>query len=215
MEFHYKKLLASLKPQLEKLDEMLADPNVMADQKLYKKTAKERSDIEETLKTGREYFKTEKILKDNELLIKEDPDGELGQLAREELDELREKLQKLEQKLKVKLIPRDPQDSKNVIVEIRAGTGGEEAALFVADLYRMYSKYAESRGWRVDVMNSNATGIGGFKEIIFSVEGVNVFGDLKFESGIHRVQRVPATEASGRLHTSAASLVVMPEAEEI
>ena len=215
MDFPFEKLLAPLKLRLEQLDEMLADPKVLADQALYKKIAKERSDIEGTLNLSSEYFKVSKNITDNELLIKEEPDSELSALAGEELGELKAKYLELEQKLKARLVPRDPEDSKNIIVEIRAGTGGEEAALFVADLYRMYSKYSERRGWRIDVMNSNATGVGGFKEIIFTVEGDNVYGDLKFESGIHRVQRVPVTEASGRLHTSAASVAVLPEAEDV
>jgi len=215
MNIPFVKLLDPLKQRIEQLDEMLADPKVLADQALYKKVAKERSIIEDTLNIGSEYLKITKNIAENELLIKEEPDGELAALAGEELDELRAKHLELEQRLKAKLIPKDPEDDKNVIVEIRAGTGGEEAALFVADLYRMYSKYAERREWRIDVMNSNVTGVGGFKEIIFTIEGDNIYGDLKYESGIHRVQRVPATEASGRLHTSAASVAVLPEAADV
>ncbi|MCP4583522.1 MAG: peptide chain release factor 1 [candidate division Zixibacteria bacterium] len=215
MEFPFEKLLAPLKSKLEQLDEMLSDPKVLSDQKLYRTTAKQRAEIEETLKTGREYFKILKSISDNELLIKEDPEGELAELANEELPELQEKLLLLETRLKSRLVPKDPEDVKNVIIEIRAGTGGEEAALFVADLYRMYSKYVETQGWKLDVMNSSDTGIGGFKEITFSVEGVDIYGDLKYESGIHRVQRVPVTETSGRLHTSAASVAVLPEAGDI
>jgi len=215
VEFPFDKLLAPLKSKLEQIDEVLSDPKVLADQKLYRKTAKERADIDETLKVGKEYFRLLKNINDNELLIKEDPEGELAELANEELPELQEKLPLVESRLKSRLVPKDPKDSKNVIIEIRAGTGGDEAALFVADLYRMYSKFVEARGWKLDVMNSNETGIGGFKEIIFSVEGVDIYGDLKYESGIHRVQRVPATETSGRLHTSAASVAVLPEAADV
>lgn len=215
MKFSIINLLKPLKQRLEELDEKLTDPQVLSDQNLYKKTAKERSDIEETVKKGEEYIKVLKSIEDNELLINEDPESELAQLAREELEGLKAKKQKLEKELELRLIPKDPEDSKNVIMEIRAGTGGGEATLFVADLFRMYSRFAEQQGWRVDVMNSNVTGVGGFKEIIFSVEGDNVFGDLKFESGVHRVQRVPVTEASGRLHTSAASVAVLPEVEEV
>ena len=215
MEIPFGKLLSPLKTRLEQLDEKLSDPKVLTDQKLYKITAKQRADIEDTLRTGEQYFDVVKNINDNNQIIKDDPDGELAELAREELSELEEKLPALEMKLKSMLVPRDPEDSKSVIVEIRAGTGGEEAALFAADLYRMYSKFVETRGWKLDVMNSNDTGIGGLKEIIFSVEGVDVYGDLKYESGIHRVQRVPVTETSGRLHTSAASVAVLPEAEDV
>jgi peptide chain release factor 1 len=215
MEFPYEKLVAPLKPKLEQLDQKLTDPKVLADQKQYRTYTKQRADLEETLKLADQYFKLVKNVADNEQLIKDDPKGELGQMAQDELPELEKKLEQVEIRLKARLVPKDPEDAKNVILEIRAGTGGEEAALFVADLYRMYSKYAESKGWKTDVMNSHDTGIGGFKEIIFSVEGVDVYGDLKYESGVHRVQRVPATETSGRLHTSAASVAVLPEAEEI
>lgn len=215
MDFPFEKLLLSIQPRLEELDEMLVDTKIMSNQQQYRKITKERSGIEETLRIGREYFKIIKNITDNESLIKEDPESELAELAKEELDELKTKHIKLEQKLKARLIPRDPDDSKNAIVEIRAGTGGEEAALFAADLYRMYVKYAELRGWHIDMMNSHPTGVGGLKEIVFLVEGVDVYGDLKYESGVHRVQRVPATEASGRLHTSAASVAVLPEVEEV
>ncbi|OQX92016.1 MAG: peptide chain release factor 1 [candidate division Zixibacteria bacterium 4484_95] len=215
MKFSIINLLEPLKKRLKELDEELTDTKVLADQKFYKKIAKERSDVEETVNKGEEYSRLLKSIEDNEQLIKEDPDSELAQLAHEELEGLMAKKQKLEKELELRLIPKDPDDSKNVIMEIRAGTGGEEAALFVADLFRMYSRFAEQRGWHVDVMNSNITGVGGFKEIIFSIEGDGIFGDLKFESGVHRVQRVPATEASGRLHTSAASVVVLPEAEDV
>ncbi len=215
MDFPFEKLLAPLRPKLAQLDEKLSDPKVLSDQKLYKVTTKKRADIEETLKIGDAYFKLLKNIDDNEQLIRENPDDELAQMAQEELPELEKQLTDLETKLKSRLVPKDPEDSKNVIVEVRAGTGGEEAALFAADLYRMYSKYAENRGWKIDVMNSNETGIGGFKEIIFSIDGIDVYGDMKYESGIHRVQRVPVTETSGRLHTSAASVAVLPEAEEV
>jgi peptide chain release factor 1 len=215
MNFPFEKLLSPLNKRLEELDEKLVDSKVLADKHQYKMLTKERSDIEETLKLSQEYFKIEKNIKDNELLIKEDGESELVQLAREEMAALEDKLEKLGHQLKARLIPKDQDDVKNVIFEIRAGTGGEEAALFVADLYRMYTKYAENCGWRIDVMNSHPTGVGGFKEIVFSVEGTDVYGDLKYESGVHRVQRVPLTEASGRLHTSAASVAVLPEAEEV
>jgi len=214
-EFPFIKLLEPLRVRLQILDEQLADSKMLADQNAYRKIAKERAEIQDTLYLGDEYFKISGQIGDNEAIIAEEPEGELAQLAREELDKLRLKIQQVEVKLKARLIPKDPEDGKNVIVEIRAGTGGEEAALFVADLYRMYAKYAEGRGWKIDVMNSHPTGIGGFREIIFSLDGADVYGDLKYESGVHRVQRVPVTEASGRLHTSAASVAVLPEAEEV
>ena len=215
MDFPLVKLLDPLKSRLEDLDKILVDPKNLSDQKQYRRIAKERADIEETIRIGEEYFKIEQDIAENEELVKEDPKSELAGLAREELDSLKDRLAELGKALKARLVPRDPDDSKNVIVEIRAGTGGEEAALFAADLFRMYSKYAELRGWKIDVMNSHPTGVGGFKEIVFSIEGDNVYGDLKYESGVHRVQRVPVTEAAGRLHTSAASVAVLPEVGEV
>lgn len=215
MEIPFAKLLAPLRDRLQILDEQLSDAKTLADQNTYKKIARERAEIQDTLNLGEEYFKISRQITDDEAIIEEEPEGELAQLAGDELEKLMQQLPSVELKLKARLIPKDPEDGKDVIVEIRAGTGGEEAALFVADLYRMYSKYAESRGWKIDVMNSHPTGIGGFKEIIFALEGADVYGDLKYESGVHRVQRVPVTEASGRLHTSAASVAVLPEAEEV
>ena len=215
MEFPFEKLVEPLRPKLADLDKQISDPAVFGDQNKYKKITKERAAIEDTINLADQFFKLRKNVEDNEELIKEDPEDELAQLAAEELPELKEELKKLETGLKARLVPKDPEDTKNVLVEIRAGTGGEEAALFAADLYRMYTRYVETRGWKLDIMNSNDTGIGGLKEIVFSVEGVDVYGDLKYESGVHRVQRVPATEASGRLHTSAASVAVLPEAEEV
>jgi len=209
------RLLSPLKPRLEEIDELLSDPKNIADKSRYRELAKERSELVETLTILSQYRRVSKNVSDNETLIKEDPDSELAQIARDELADLEKTLTGLEQQLKVRLAPKDPADTKNVIVEIRAGTGGEEAALFVADLFRMYQRYAESRRWKIDVMNSHPTGVGGFKEVIFSVEGDDVYGDLKYESGVHRVQRVPVTEASGRIHTSAASVAVLPEAEEV
>jgi len=208
-------LLKPLKSRLEEIDRELSDPQVLADQSLYKKAAKERARIVEILRMGDEYFKTIKSIADDEQLLKDDSESELAVMAKEELEKLYPLKEKLEKQLELKLLPQDPDDDKDVIFEVRAGTGGEEAALFVADLFRMYSRYAEHRGWKVDVLNSNPTGMGGFKEIIFSIEGSDIYGDLKLESGVHRVQRVPATEASGRLHTSAASVVVLPEVEDV
>jgi peptide chain release factor 1 len=211
-------LLDALQP-LEKrcgeLAEILADPAVISDHKKYRTLSKEHADLEEILDKGKQYRKLIKELRENREIIKTSGDRELIEMAEAELEELEERSGKVKSELETLLIPKDPNDSKNAILEIRAGTGGEEAALFAADLYRMYSRYIEDRGWRIDVMNTTATGIGGVKEIIFLVEGRGVFGELKYESGVHRVQRVPQTEASGRIHTSAASVAVLPEAEEV
>ncbi len=215
MELTVLDLLKPVRERLEKLDRLLADPEVLSDQARYRDVARERSRTQELVVLGDEYEKILRLIADDKSVLAENPDGEVAEIARQELEELMPQKEKLERRLQAKLLPPDPEDSKNAIVEIRAGTGGEEAALFVADLFRMYSRYAESKGWRIDVMNSNPTGLGGFKEIIFSLEGDGVYGDLKYESGVHRVQRVPATEASGRVHTSAASVAVLPEAEEI
>ncbi|MEK6601444.1 MAG: peptide chain release factor 1, partial [Candidatus Binatota bacterium] len=180
----------------------------------YSKVAKERAELEEIVSCYREWRKIEQEIQENRELLNEN-DEAIRELAKEEVSVLRERKEKLENRLKVLILPKDPNDSKNVILEIRAGTGGEEAALFAASLYRMYSRYAESRGWRVEVMNSNPTGLGGFKEIIALIEGRGVYSCLKFEGGVHRVQRVPVTEGSGRIHTSAVTVAVLAEADEV
>jgi len=208
-------LLKPLKTRLEELDKKLSDPQIISDQNAYKSAAKERAKLVTIINMGDEYLKILKTIDDDEQILKEDGESELAAMARGELETLRSQKENIEKQLELKLLPQDPDDDKSVIVEIRAGTGGEEAALFVADLFRMYSRYAEHRGWKIDILNSNPTGMGGFKEISFSIEGDDVYGDLKMESGVHRVQRVPVTEASGRLHTSAASVVVLPEVEEV
>ncbi len=208
-------LLEKVEEKHNQLTQLLSDPAVISDRNRYKKIAKEHNDLIEVVSLSAEYRKLLKTIEDDEKISKESKDRELVALAKSELEELYSKKEEYEEKLKIMLLPKDPLDSRNTIMEIRAGTGGEEAALFAADLYRMYMKFAEKNGWKVDVMNSNPTGIGGFKEIIFLVEGNEVYGKLKYESGVHRVQRVPATEASGRIHTSAASVAVLPEAEEV
>lgn len=215
MELSVLDLLKPVRARLEELNQLLADPQILSDQTRYRMAARERSRAEELVKLGDAYEKILRLMADDAKVLEENPDSEVAEIARQELGELIPEREKLERRLQAKLLPPDPEDSKNAIVEIRAGTGGEEAALFVADLFRMYSRFAETKGWRIDVMNSNPTGLGGFKEIVFSVQGDFVYGELKYESGVHRVQRVPATEASGRVHTSAASVVVLPEAEEI
>jgi peptide chain release factor 1 len=208
-------LLEKIEEKHKELTGLLSDPKVLSDKNRYKRIAKEHNDLTEIVSLSSEYRKLLKTIEEDEKISRESKDEELVELAKSELEELYSKKEGLEEKLKVLLLPKDPMDSRNTIMEIRAGTGGGEAALFVADLYRMYVKYAEKNGWKADVMNSNPTGIGGFKEIIFLVEGKDVYGKLKYESGVHRVQRVPATEASGRIHTSAASVAVLPEAEDV
>ncbi|MGB9811984.1 MAG: peptide chain release factor 1, partial [Dictyoglomus turgidum] len=176
---------------------------------------KERAKIEEIVDKFREYKRLLKEKEDLEEMVKEEQDEDLRSLAETELEDIQEKLEKVEFELKALLLPKDPNDEKNIIMEIRAGTGGEEAALFAADLFRMYLGYAQKKGWKVEIVSSNPTGLGGFKEIIFIVEGKGAYSRLKFESGVHRVQRVPITESSGRIHTSTATVAVLPEMEEI
>ena len=206
-----------LKAIIEKhahLAEQMADPEIYNDQRKLTSIAKEYRSMTEIVTVGKEYISVlDQIADDKEAL--ESGDKDLEEIAREELNELEEQQTKLEEKLKVLLLPNDPNDDKNLILEIRAGTGGEEAALFVADLYRVYMRYAERNNWAFKVMNSNDTGIGGMKEVIVSMKGDRAYGMLKYESGVHRVQRVPKTETSGRVHTSAATVAVLPEAEDV
>jgi len=206
--------LAEVEKRYEQLEHLLSDPQLLGKQKEYSRVAKERAELEEIVGCYREWKKTEQEILDNRELLKE-KDEAIRELAKEELSALREKKDSLEERLKILILPKDPNDTKNVILEIRAGTGGEEAALFAAQLFRMYSRYAESRGWRVEVMSSNPTGLGGFKEIIGLIEGRGAYSRLKFEGGVHRVQRVPVTEASGRIHTSAVTVAVLAEADEV
>jgi peptide chain release factor 1 len=208
-------LLEKIEEKHKELTQLLSDPSVLSDKNRYKKIAKEHNDLSEIVYLSAKYRKILTSIQEDEKLSKESKDKDLAELAKSELEELYSQKLEYEDKLKILLLPKDPKDSRNTILEIRAGTGGEEAALFAADLYKMYLKYAEKQGWRVEMMNSNPTGMGGFKEIIFLVEGNDVYGKLKYESGVHRVQRVPVTEASGRIHTSAASVAVLPEAEEV
>jgi len=197
----------------ESLETQMLDPDLMNDQTRYTEVAKEHRRLAPIVEKSKVYIATQdQIDDDNEILAGDDE--ELKDIAQAEIEELQADLGKQEEELKVLLIPHDPTDDKNTILEIRAGTGGDEAALFAADLFRMYSRFAERNGLKYEVMESNAIGIGGFKEIIFSVKGESVYGLLKFESGVHRVQRVPKTETSGRVHTSAATVAVLPEAEE-
>ena len=196
------------------LAEQMTDPDIYGNQEKLTAIAKEHSTMEDVVSVGKEYISVlDQIADDKEML--EGDDEELKQIAQEELDELETRLITLEEKLKVLLLPKDPNDDKNLILEIRAGTGGDEAALFAADLFRIYTRYAERKNWTLKVMDSSDTGIGGIKEAIVSIQGKGAYGMLKYESGVHRVQRVPKTETSGRVHTSAATLAVLPEAEDV
>ena len=197
----------------ESLELKMADPNLVNDQKLYTESAREHRRLSPVVEKSNQFIKITNQIDDDINILNSD-DKDLKEIAKAEIDDLQISLEKLEKELKVLLLPHDPTDDKNTIIEIRAGTGGDEAALFAADLYRMYTRFAERNSWKYSVMESNAIGIGGFKEIIFSVEGDGVYGFMKFESGVHRVQRVPKTETSGRVHTSAATVAVLPEAEE-
>ena len=203
-----------IEERYNELEVDLGNPEIVRNQKVYQTYAKEHSMLTPIITAFREHQSLQDEILDNQTLI-HDPDPEIRQLAREELDNLGSSLSEIEQDLKILLIPKDQNDDKNILLEIRAGTGGEEAALFAADLFRMYSRYAESRGWKTEILSQHMTGIGGFKEIIILVEGKLVFSRLKYESGVHRVQRVPETETQGRIHTSAVTVAVLPEAEEI
>ena len=210
-------MFAKVKEIEERYNELevdLGNPEVVRDQKAYQAYAKEHSMLTPIITAFRKHQSLQDEILSNQSLLN-DPDPEIRQLAKEELDNLSSSLSKIEQNLKILLIPKDPNDDKNILLEIRAGTGGDEAALFAADLFRMYSRYAESRGWKTEILSQHMTGIGGVKEIIILVEGNLVFSRLKYESGVHRVQRVPETETQGRIHTSAVTVAVLPEAEEI
>ena len=196
------------------LSEQLADPEIFNDQKKLTITAKEHSSLENVVNVGKEYLAVLQNIEDDKSILNGD-DAELKEIAQEELIELESRKDKLESDLKILLLPRDPNDDKNLILEIRAGTGGDEAALFAANLFRVYTRYAERKNWKYKVMDSSITGIGGIKEVIVSIQGKGAFGMLKYESGVHRVQRVPKTETSGRVHTSAATIAVLPEAEDV
>jgi peptide chain release factor 1 len=206
--------LAEVEKRYEELERLMSDPGLANLQREYSKLAKERSELEEIVVSYREWRKVEQEIQENRQLLEEN-DEAIRELAKEEVNALRQREEELENRLKYLILPKDPNDSKNVIIEIRAGTGGDEAALFAGELYRMYSRYAEIRGWRVEVLTSSPTGLGGFKEIILMIEGKGAYSRLKFEGGVHRVQRVPVTEGSGRIHTSAVTVAVLAEADEV
>ena len=208
--------LSFISDKYNALTEKVSDPQIIADQSKWQKYAKELSELEPIVKKFQEYQQVKKsIAESKELLNESSSDEELRELAKLELSEMEDKVEPLEEELKVLLLPKDPNDEKNVILEIRAGTGGDEAALFGADLFRMYSRYAERRGWKTELMEVNETGIGGIKEAVLLIKGKGAYSRLKYESGAHRVQRVPETESSGRVHTSAATVAVLPEVDEV
>lgn len=206
--------LDGLDAKFEEISTLITDPAVIADQKRYVKLTKEYHDLEKILKSANIYRTLTANIEEAKKVLSEENDDELRSLAREEIDEAQAKLPKVEEEIKLLLIPQDPDDAKNCIVEIRGGTGGDEAALFAGDLFRMYQKFAERKGWALTISNVSEGASGGFKEIVFSLAGDSVYGTMKYESGVHRVQRVPATETQGRVHTSAATVAVLPEAEE-
>jgi peptide chain release factor 1 len=207
--------LKKIKDHFENINQQLSDPDVLSDRDKVVNLSKERSDLIEIVDAYEKYNEVIKNIDGNKEIISSGNDKELTELAESELEDLEYKKEKLEDEIKYLLLPKDPNDNKDIIMEIRAGTGGEEAALFAGDLFRMYTRYAEIKGWKIELMDINDTGLGGIKEAVFSISGNDVYGNLKFESGVHRVQRVPETEASGRVHTSAASVAVLPEAEDV
>jgi peptide chain release factor 1 len=206
--------LEEIKERYEKVIEKLSDPATFQDAQLFKNLSRERKQLEPIIAVHKEYKSLLDHIHDDESVL-HGHDEELKELVREELDDLKEQREKLEESIKFLLIPSDPNDDKNTIVEIRAGTGGDEAALFAHDLYRMYVRYAERQNWKVEELSASFIGVGGIKEISFMIKGEGAYGQLKYESGVHRVQRVPATESSGRIHTSAATVAVLPEAEKV
>ena len=206
--------LAGVEDRFEAIEKKLGDPQIVKDPAVYQRYAREHAELSSIVTVYRDLLKTRDAIVESQELL-EDGDPEIKALATEELAQLAAERERLEQQLRTLLLPKDPNDNKNVILEIRAGTGGEEAALFAADLFRMYSRYAESRNWKVETMAHHATGVGGLKEIIAMVHGKGAYSEFKYESGTHRVQRVPTTETQGRIHTSAVTVAVLPEAEEV
>ena len=207
--------LEGLEERAKTLEEKISDPEVIKDQETWRKLCKENSDLTPIIEKYREYKQAKKTIADDKEMLLMGEEKELEELIKAEISETEARLCEISNELKVLLLPKDPNDDKNVIVEIRGGTGGEEAALFAADLMRMYSMYAETKRWKIDILNSSPTDIGGYKEVSFSIEGEGAYSRLKFESGVHRVQRVPSTESGGRIHTSAVTVAVLPEVEEV
>ena len=207
--------LEGLQHKFEEISTLITDPSVISDQKRYVKLNKEYHDLEKILNAKNEYQLALAHIAEARSILETENDPEMREMAKAELDEIEPRIPEIEENIKLLLIPADPEDNKNAIVEIRGGTGGDEAAIFAGDLFKMYTKYCESKGWRLEITNISEGTSGGFKEIIFTVSGENVYGTLKYESGVHRVQRVPQTETQGRVHTSAATVAVLPEADEV
>lgn len=206
--------LQAIRLRFEEIGQQITDPEVIANTKKYIKLNKEYRDLEELVNVSKEYKNLITNIQNTKALLKDESDEEMREMARAELDEMEEKLPAMEEDIKILLLPSDPEDSKNAVVEIRSGTGGDEASIFAGDLFRMYTKFCERKGWKVEVTHVSEGTAGGYKEVVFNVTGHGVYGVLKYESGVHRVQRVPQTETQGRVHTSAASVAVLPEAEE-
>ena len=207
--------LEQIEKRYQELSEQMAKPEVVSDAQQLQKLAQEKAGIEDLVKDYRKYKKTARSLEDTRAMLRSELEDEMATLVKQEIAGLESRLDQLQEELKLALLPRDANDERNIIMEIRAGAGGDEAGLFAADIFRMYSRYAQSQGWDVDIINSNESGIGGFKEVIFEVKGDGAYSRFKYESGVHRVQRVPVTESSGRIHTSTATVAVLPEAEEV
>ena len=207
--------LEDLVVRFNEILEELNDPTVVNDQDKFRKLMKEQNDLSDIVEKYKENKQTKENIEESLTILDEESDEELKELAKEELAESKERLVQIEEELKILLLPKDPNDDKNVIVEIRGGAGGDEAALFAAELYRMYTMFAERNRWKIDMMNLNENGIGGFKEVVFMINGAGAYSKLKYESGVHRVQRIPVTESGGRIHTSTATVAIMPEAEEV
>jgi len=199
----------------EELSTKISDPNVIADQKEWQKLCKEHAELELVVIKFREYRKAQEELKNSKEMLREESDREMKDMIQEEIKELTEKIEKTYQEIRILLLPKDPNDDRNVFIEIRGGAGGEEAALFSANLFRMYTRYAERKGWKAEVISVNETDIGGLKEVVFMLKGAGAYSKLKYESGVHRVQRVPDTESSGRIHTSTATVAVLPEVDDV
>ena len=207
--------LEDLLRRFEEIQNELSEPSVVSDQNRFRKLMKEQNDLTPIVEAFQEYKREKQNIEDSLLILEEESDEEMRELAKEELAESKANVETLENKLKILLLPKDPNDEKNVIVEIRGGAGGDEAALFAAELYRMYCKYAEVQRWKIDLISVSENGIGGFKEVVFMVNGAGAYSKLKYESGTHRVQRIPVTESGGRIHTSTVTVAIMPEAEEV
>lgn len=212
------KMFENLEEVLLHYDEVineLSEPDVLNNQEKYRSLMKEQTDLEPVVEKYKEYKEVKAGIEDSLLILEEEKDEDMRELAKEELSDCRNRIEQIEHDLRILMLPKDPNDDKNVIVEIRGGAGGDEAALFAANLFRMYSRYAERNNWKIDMINSNENGIGGFKEVVFMIDGDGAYSKLKYESGVHRVQRIPVTESGGRIHTSTATVAIMPEAEEV